>query len=169
MKKILVLLFLVASFFTFGNAATDKLTMTTTDGKTLHITGTTSGLVFEDYKGKIVFLEFFGHRCPPCLKSISHYIDLQKKYKDKLAIVAVEVQGLSDAQLKAFVKEKGINYTTVSQDKAGEIIPYISARAQWSGAIPFLIIIEKKGEVQVVQAGMLPEDALEGVIKKLDK
>jgi thiol-disulfide isomerase/thioredoxin len=133
------------------------------------MTGTTTGLIFDEYKGKIVFLEFFGHRCPPCLRSISHYKKLQSKYKDKLAIIAIEVQGMDEAQLKDFVKEKGINYVTVTQGKSGDIVPYISTRAQWQGSIPFLVILDKKGDVQLVQAGMLPEEALEDVIEKLSK
>ncbi len=172
MKKILASLLLIASLLTISQAEeakVDKLTMTTTDGKTLHMTGTTTGLVFEEYKGKIVFLEFFGHRCPPCLKSIGHYKRLQAKYKDKLAIIAVEVQGLSDSQLKDFVKEKGINYVTISQSNSGQLVPYVSARAQWQGAIPFLIILDKKGDVQLVQPGMLPESGLESAIEQLSK
>ena len=169
MKRILVSVLLLVSLLTFAQAAVDKMTMTTTDGKTLHMTGTKTGLVFEEFKGKIVFLEFFGHQCPPCLASISHYETLQSKYKDKLAIIAVEVQGFDDAQLKNFVKEKGINYITISQEKAGQLVPYISARAQWQGSIPFLLILDQKGDVQVAQAGMLPESSLEKVIKKLSK
>jgi thiol-disulfide isomerase/thioredoxin len=169
MKKIMVLALLLVSFLTFAQAAEDKLTLTTIDGKTLHMTGTTTGLIFDEYKGKIVFLEFFGHRCPPCLRSISHYKKLQSKYKDKLAIIAIEVQGMDEAQLKDFVKEKGINYVTVTQGKSGDIVPYISTRAQWQGSIPFLVILDKKGDVQLVQAGMLPEEALEDVIEKLSK
>lgn len=172
MKKILAALLLTASLLTLGSAEeakVDKLTMTTTDGKTIHMTGTTSGLIFEEYKGKIVFLEFFGHRCPPCLKSIEHYKKLQKKYKDRLVIIAVEVQGLNEQQLKDFVKEKGINYITVPQSKAGNVIQYISYRAQWQGGIPFLIILDKKGTVQLAQPGMLPESGLEKAIEQLSK
>jgi len=169
MKKIAIALLFVASLLTASHAAVDKMTMTTTDGRTLHMTGTETGLVFEEFKGKIVFLEFFGHRCPPCLASIDHYKKLQSKYKDKLVIIAVEVQGFDDAQLKSFVKEKGINYITIPQEKSGQLVPYISARAQWQGGIPFLLILDQKGDVQVAQAGMLPESALEGVIKKLSK
>lgn len=169
MKKTIAIILLLASLLTFGQAAEDKLTLTTTDGKTLHMTGTTTGLVFDEYKGKIVFLEFFGHRCPPCLRSISHYKKLQEKYKDKLAIIAVEVQGMDEAQLKDFVKEKGINYVTVTQEKAGDLVPYISTRAQWQGSIPFLVILDKKGDVQLVQAGMLPEKSLEDAINQLSK
>jgi len=169
MKKLFTVTLLLASLLTLSQAAEDKMTMTTTEGKTLHMTGTVTGLKFDEYKGKIVFLEFFGNHCPPCLKSIDHYKRLQEKYKDKLAIIAVEVQGLSDSQLKAFAKEKGINYVTISQDKAGQLVPYISARSQWQGSIPYLIILDQKGDVQLMQAGMLPESALENFISQLSK
>ncbi|MEA3492689.1 MAG: TlpA disulfide reductase family protein [Campylobacterota bacterium] len=169
MKKIFILTLLLASLFTTSQAEDDKFTMTSVDGKTIHVRGTTNGLIFDEYRGKIIFLEFFGHRCPPCLKSISHYKNLQKKYRDRLAIIAIEVQGYDDAELKAFVKSRGINYVTISQEKAGNLIPYISARAQWQGSIPFLVILDQKGNVQLVQAGMLPESELENAIKQLSK
>ncbi|RLA72670.1 MAG: TlpA family protein disulfide reductase [Epsilonproteobacteria bacterium] len=169
MKKILTLTLLLASLLTVSQAAEDKFTMTTIKGKTIEVTGTTTGLILEEYKGKIIFLEFFGHRCPPCLKSIGHYKRLQEKYKDKLVIVAVEVQGMNRSSLKAFVKKKKINYVTISQDQAGQIVPYISSRAQWRGSIPYLIILDQKGEVQLMQAGMLPEQELENYIEQLSK
>jgi thiol-disulfide isomerase/thioredoxin len=168
MKKI-TLIMLFASLFMVANATDDKMSVTTTNGNTITIIGTESGLNIDEYKGKIIFLEFFGHKCPPCIRSIPHYKRLQAKYKDKLAIVAIEVQGLNDKELKSFVKEKGINYTTISHEKAGNLIPYIAKRAQWEGAIPFLIVLDQKGNVQLVQAGMLPESTLENLIKKLSK
>ncbi len=169
MKKFLTLTLLLASLLTVSQAEEDKFKMTTIKGETIHVTGTTTGLILEEYKGKIIFLEFFGHRCPPCLKSIGHYKRLQEKYKDKLVIVAVEVQGMDESALKAFVKEKGINYITITQDQAGQIVPYISARAQWGGNIPYLIILDQKGGVQLMQAGMLAEQELENYVEQLSK
>ena len=168
MKKI-ALIMLFVSLFSVANGADDKMIVTTTNGKTLTIIGTEAGLNVEEHKGKIIFLEFFGHRCPPCIRSIPHYKRLQAKYKDKLAIIAIEVQGLGNAELKEFVKTEGINYATVSHEKAGNLVPYIARRAQWEGAIPFLVVLDQEGGVQLVQAGMLPETSLENLIEKLSK
>jgi thiol-disulfide isomerase/thioredoxin len=143
------------------------MSMTDIKGKTYQITGTDQGLKIKGLEGKIVFLEFFGHKCPPCLKSIPHLIELQKKHKDKLAIVAIEVQGYDRARLTKFAKEKGMSYITVSQDDAGDLVQYISQRAQWQGSIPFLVALDSTGVVQYVQAGMLPESSLEELIKQL--
>ncbi len=79
----------------------------------------------------------------------------------------MEVQGYNNSQLKDFAKVKGMNYIVVSNEKANGIVDYISQRAQWQGSIPFLVAMDKKGNVQFVQAGMLPEASLEELIKQL--
>ncbi len=168
MRKILISALLIFSLFTFLQAA-DKPVMSITDikGVTHQITGTEQGLTIKGLEGKIVFLEFFGHKCPPCVKSIPHLIKLQEKYKDKLAIVAIEVQGYNNKQLAEFAKEKGMNYIVVSDKKAGDFTSYIGQRAEWRGSIPFLVALDSKGAVQYIQAGMLPESALEELIGQL--
>lgn len=143
------------------------MTMTDINGKTYKVKGTQEGLDIEELKGKIVFLEFFGHQCPPCLASIPHLINLQKKYPDKLAIVAIEVQGYDTKRLSVFAKEKGMNYTVISSNTASQLVDYIQQRAQWKGSIPFLVVLDPTGNVQFVQAGMLPESSLEDLIKQL--
>jgi thiol-disulfide isomerase/thioredoxin len=143
------------------------MSMTDIAGKTYQVTGTKEGFNIKGLEGKVVFLEFFGHKCPPCLASIPHLINLQKKYPNKLAIVAVEVQGYNQAQAKNFAKEKGINYTVVSQQDAPEFVNYVQRRAQWQGSIPFLVALDTKGDVQFVQAGMVSEASLEKLISEL--
>ena len=170
MRKILTFALLTFSLFTYIQAA-EELQMSITDikGITHQITGTEQGLNIKGLEGKVVFLEFFGHRCPPCLKSIPHLIKLQEKYKDKLAIISIEVQGLNNTQLTAYAKEKGMNYIVVADEKAGNFTSYIVQRAEWRGSIPFLIALDTKGHVQFVQAGMLPESSLEELIKQLSE
>lgn len=173
MKKIFNAL-LLFSLLTYVQAAENEkpsvqMTMTDVAGQTYDVVGTEQGLTIKGLEGKIVFLEFFGHKCPPCLASIPHLINLQNKYKDTLAIVAIEVQGYNNQEVAAFVKEKGINYIAVAEEKAGELVDYISQRAQWNGSIPFLVALDTKGDVQFVQAGMLPESSLEELISQLSK
>ena len=169
MKKLLASAVLLLALLTSTHAENDmKMSMTDINGKTYKVSNTDQGMKIKGLEGKIIFLEFFGHKCPPCLKSIPHLSKLQKKYKNKLAIVAIEVQGLNNSQLQSFAKEKGMNYIVVSNEKANEMVDYVSARAQWQGSIPFLVVMDKKGDVQHVQAGMLPESTLEDIVKQLD-
>jgi len=172
MKKNILKVFLVLSFLTSiqaENTKTAPLMMSMTDikGKTYTVEGTTQGLKIQGLEGKVTFIEFFGHQCPPCLASIPHLVKLKEKYKDTLAIVSIEVQGFNNEQLKKFVTEKGMNYTVFSEEKASDVVRYIQQRAQWRGSIPFLVALDTKGDVQFVQAGMIPEASLEDLIKQL--
>ena len=168
MKKLLLSAILLFSLFSSLQAQSDMtMSITDTNNKTYEITGTEQGLTIKGLEGKIVFLEFFGHMCPPCLRSIPHLIDLKKKHKDELAVIAVEVQGYDRTKLANFAKQKGINYTTVSQDDAGILVEYISQRAQWHNSIPFLLILDQKGEVQYAQPGARSEADMENFIQQL--
>jgi len=174
MKKLFTVTLLLFSLLTYIQAAENEkplaqMTMTDISEKTYDVTGTEQGLKIKGLEGKIIFLEFFGHKCPPCLASIPHLINLQKKHKDKLAIVAIEVQGYNHKQVKKFAKDKGMNYIVVSEEKASALVNYIQQRAQWRGSIPFLVALDAKGVVQFVQAGMLPEESLEELILQLSK
>ena len=113
MKKLFTATLLLFSLLTYVQAAENEkplaqMTMTDVTGKTYDVTGTEQGLKIKGLEGKVIFLEFFGHKCPPCLASIPHLINLQNKYKDTLAIVSIEVQGYNHAQTTKFAKEKGI-------------------------------------------------------------
>jgi len=74
---------------------------------------------------------------------------------------------LDQKQLQAFAKQKGINYHTVSDTNTGIFTNYIAQRTQWEGVIPFLIILDQKGNAQVLQVGLIPQNVLENVIDKL--
>ena len=145
--------------------------LTTLDGKTLHVDEAKDGIIFQEHKGKVIFLLFFGYRCPPCLGEIPVIKALtDEKHKD-LEVIALEVQRLPNNQLKEFQKEKGINYTLLSGDEGqnAQFISYIGQRAQWGGSIPFLVAINPHGEVKVVHVGGMGAEAFKTIYDKLSK
>ncbi len=173
MKKIMFTI-LLALGTTFVQAEGDQKTMesftlTNTEGQAIHINATAEGLDFQEYRGKAIFLVLFGHMCPPCNAEIPEFIALTDKYKEKLAIVALEAQRYDMESLKAFKASKGINYNLVPGKENDEFIGHIAQRAGWTGAIPLLIALDKHGEVQTVQQGFIPKETLEGLIEKLTK
>ncbi len=169
MKKIVLSIALLFTLLTSAYAEKQNImSMTDVNGKSYKVEELENGLKVKGYEDKIVFIEFFGHKCPPCLKSIPHLINLQKKHKDKLKIIAIEVQGYNDSQLKNFIKKKGINYTVASMTNANEILEHVSLKAQWQGSIPFMVAIDKKGIVKFAQAGMIPESYLEELITEIE-
>lgn len=132
----------------------------TIDGKSVHIKEIENGLEFKEFKGKAIFLVLFGHRCPPCLREIPELIELTKEHKD-LEIVAIEVQGLDADALQEFASDKNINYSVISGYNNMNFIGYIQAKAGWGGSIPFLLGLNKKGQVKIMQVGGIPKKQLE--------
>jgi thiol-disulfide isomerase/thioredoxin len=167
MKKILMIFVLMISVVLAQTTKQPAFDIIDTNNNHIQIKGTNDGLDIVGAKGKVVFLEFFGHKCPPCLRTIPHLIDLKNKYKDKVEIIAIEVQGLSHSQLQAFAKQKGINYHTISDEKSGIFTNYIAQRAKWQGSIPFMLVLNPKGTVEYIQSGMIPEEVLFKVTEEL--
>jgi len=148
---------------------TSLFTLKTITGKTLHIDESAGGLSFQEYKDKAVFLIFFGHQCPPCLAEIPVLKALTNKGHKDLEIVALEVQGDSEEQLKDFQKRTGINYNLVTGKNYYEFINYIAQKANWTGSIPFLIGFNKKSEVKVVHIGGLQTQDFDNIYATLSQ
>jgi len=174
MKKILLsILLILGSTFAFADVLpeteTQTFTLTDTDGQQIHISHTEGGLNFQEHQGKAIFLVLFGHMCPPCNAEIPEFIELTKKYKDTLAVVAIEAQRYSMENLRDFKAKKNINYSLIPGKDNDEFIGYIAQRARWSGQIPFLIALDKNGDVQDMESGFASKEKLEGLILKLTK
>ena len=170
MKRLIFMVLTVVSLSSLAVATSTQqpiFDIVDTNNQHIKIKGTNDGLQVIGAENKVVFVEFFGHRCPPCLRTIPHFIHLKDKYKDNIEIIAVEVQGLSHTQLQKFAKQKGINYHVISDEKAGMFTNYIAQRTQWQGSIPFLLILDKQGNAQVIQVGLIPQNVLENVMDKL--
>ncbi len=128
------------------------------------------GIHFSNAKGKVVLLAFFGNQCPPCLMEMPELIELQEKYKDNFLIEAIQVQTrISDNDLRAFVKEKGINYPVINDNnpEVFNFIDYISAKTSWKGLIPFSVLFDKKGNATKVYLGLKSKKEFEQDITEL--
>ena len=169
MKKIAIFILLAFSISTFSSAADGKAAMTTVKGKSLHMTKTQKGLYIDEYKGKVLFVEFYGYKCPYCIKSIDEYNDLQSKYEDKLAIVSVEIWGYDRKQLTSFDDLYGVEYDNLTKNDAGELVPYVSSVGTYKGMVPFLAIFDKNGNYYRSFSGPVPKAQLEKIIETLSK
>jgi len=169
MKKLL--LALIISLTTFIHAENGQtFTLTTTADKNITVTDTKEGLDFKEFKGKAVLLALFGHRCPPCLKEIPEFIELTNKHKDDLEIIAIEAQLYPTDKVKEFVTDHNMNYNVIAGVDHGDFVSYIAERAGYTRGLPLplLIAVNKNGEVENVQAGLIREDELEILVKDLN-
>jgi peroxiredoxin len=128
------------------------------------------GIHFSNAKNKVVLLSFWGNQCPPCLMEMPELIDLQEKYKDSFLIEAFQVQTrISDDDLRAFVKEKGINYPVIndSDPEVFKFSDYITAKTSWKGLIPFSILFDRKGNATKIYLGLKSEKEFKQDIEDL--
>lgn len=70
------------------------------------INGKTHAL--NDFKGKIVLINFWASWCAPCVKEFPHLIDAAKKNKDNLVLIALSADTSEDA-IKKFIRTRSIN------------------------------------------------------------
>jgi len=117
MKNIIKIFVAALVVFGVAHADGDQFNISTVDGKLLRFQGTPNGIVTTPYQGKIVFIEFWGTWCAPCLMSIPHHVKLQEKYKDQLRVISIETTPrVTDKELAEFKKEpwKHIDMTRIS-------------------------------------------------------
>ena len=92
----------------------------TLDGVSLgdHVLG--PELKTEDLTGKVVVMEYWGDRCPPCIKAIPGIIKLRADYSaDKLAIVANQVWTKEAEKTKAAWEKAGGDDTVTVVNHGG--------------------------------------------------
>jgi len=115
---------------------------------------------FEQYKGKVVVLDFWATWCGPCRSEIPGYVALQKKHGPAgLAIVGVSLDQGGPEVVKKFIAEQKINYQIVMGDEQ------VTAAFGGVEAIPTTFIIDRKGTLRYRKVGAMPEEEFEAVLK----
>jgi thiol-disulfide isomerase/thioredoxin len=104
-------------------------------------------LSLEGYKGKVVLLNFWATWCGPCRAEIPTLIRIQEAYKDHLQIIGMNVDD-DEEQLRAFVKDQGINYPVATTS--------VPVRLAYGGiaALPTLFIINQDSKVVQKHVGL---------------
>jgi thiol-disulfide isomerase/thioredoxin len=105
-------------------------------------------LTLETYKGKVVLLNFWATWCGPCRAEIPDLIRIQETYKDRLQIIGMEVDDNDADQLRAFVRNKGINYPVAMTS--------MPVRIAYGGisSLPTLFVINQEGKMVQKHVGL---------------
>ena len=128
-----------------GEAA-PPFTLTDIDGKTFSL---------EDFRGKIVILDFFFIRCPPCQEEVSHLTEVFRRYRGKVMIISISVDLNFDTtqRLQQFRREHQIEWI-IARDTADV------AGAYGVTAVPTLLVIDQDGRIRYRHIGLTPSTTL---------
>lgn len=105
-----------------------------------------------DYRGKVVYLDFWASWCGPCRKSLPLLNNLRKELKGKpFEVVAINLdEEVKDA--RGFLKEFPVSYPTLHDVKGKTPSQY------GLQGMPTSYLIDKKGRIQAVHTGFKPSD-----------
>ncbi len=117
-----------------------------------------------EWDGKVVVVNFWASWCPPCIKEIPMFVDLQKQYGERgLQFVGIAIDSVEPVQ--RFIKELRINYPVFVDDRKGiEIATQFGNRM---GALPFTVIINRQGEIVKRQMGEMEESEIRSLVLSL--
>jgi thiol-disulfide isomerase/thioredoxin len=102
----------------------------------------------DDFKGKVVVVDFWATWCPPCRAEIPGYTELQRKYgKDGFMIVGISLDQAGPDVVKSFADKTGINYQLVMGDEK-----VVAAFGGVEG-IPTTFLIDRAGQIRDRKVG----------------
>jgi thiol-disulfide isomerase/thioredoxin len=112
----------------------------------------------DEYKGKAVIVNFWATYCVPCATEMPMLSQMQKRYKNKLVILAVSVDDeLDRAKLQPFLHKHQADDLTLL------VGPTITDLSDWKmgDALPTTLFIDHDGKLAGKVAGALKRPDLE--------
>lgn len=125
-----------------------------------------------DYKGKVVFLNFWASWCGPCREEMPHIEELYKEYnynQEDVVIIGVanprsnQYPNNADedmATVKKFLEDEELTFPVVF-DETGEVF-----QSYYINSFPTTFMIDKEGNVYGYAPGKLTKDIMENIINE---
>lgn len=114
-----------------------------------------------DYKGKGVFLNFWGTYCKPCEYEMPYMENQYKNFKDQgVEILAVNV-GESDYAVNNFITKHDLTFP-VMIDKGREV-----ENAYSVDILPVSFLVDKEGKVIDIITGALTEESIQKHMERI--
>lgn len=140
----------------FAGETAPNFTLTSLDGKTVSLS---------DYRGQVVFLNFFATWCDPCKAELPDFNRMNNRMKDegmKATFLLVNVQQQPD-EVQAFMKQNGYTMTVLT-DVSGAV----AAKYLVSG-IPATFIVGPDGKIITKRVGTISASLLETYVQQVVK
>lgn len=102
------------------------------------------------WKGQLLVINFWATWCPPCLKEIPAFVDLQQRLGPRgLQFVGIALDEV--AAVQPFLTDHGINYPVLLGDQ--DVARFMTTLGNHIGALPFTVVVGRDGKVLSTHQG----------------
>lgn len=120
-------------------------------------------ITYQNYRGKLLVVEFFATWCNPCRNSIPYLVGLAQTYASQgVSVIGISMDSDDERRVREFIAETKINYPVVpAGEEAGSAFGVRS--------VPTIFLIDKQGIIVEKFMGFNEHVAqrLDATIKKL--
>lgn len=131
-----------------------RLSFTSLDGSAVPLT---------QWQGEVLLLNFWATWCPPCREEMPLFQQMREAYRARgFEVLGVAVEDQAE-KVRAFRSDNGITYPILL---SGPDAPQLMRRlGNTIGALPYSLLVDRKGKVVRSKIGLLSSKELESWIK----
>ncbi|MGH8581083.1 MAG: TlpA family protein disulfide reductase [Gammaproteobacteria bacterium] len=117
-----------------------------------------------EWDGKVLVVNFWATWCPPCRKEIPQFIALQQEFGDRgLQFLGIAID--DPRTVREFVPSLRFNYPILVGEQ--DAIDVAKAYGNLIGALPYTVVVDRKGAIVLTHQGEVSGHQLEQVIVRL--
>lgn len=115
-----------------------------------------------DYRGKIVLVNFWATWCPPCRAEMPDLIKMQREYQSRgLQVIGVTYPPQTIREVRQFIRKLRVNYPIALGTKETK------ALFDETDTLPITVVIDRRGNVRERIEGILLPEEFEQKVKPL--
>lgn len=116
------------------------------------------------WRGKVMVVNFWATWCAPCLEEVPIFVALQDKYRDQgLVFVGISIDQMD--KTREFAAKFKMNYPVLIG--AFDAVEVSQQAGNSKRALPYTIVLNRKGEIVATELGGVTREKLEAVLKLL--
>jgi len=118
--------------------------------------------------GKPRLVNFWATWCGPCREEFPDLVKIDAEYRGKIDFLTVSLDFIEeiDTTVPTFLSEMNAEMPTYLLTSADENTLISSIAKDWSGALPFTILYNEKGEITYTRQGKVSPETLKEEIEK---